>query len=92
MGFTGASRRGKAIPIRLNVAYDKEKEIILAGLLTKNMFCFVKKKESEVKKKRIYMVSGVTKKKVWSLSRVGRTGWSLDKPAFKGQLGQVPGG
>lgn len=48
MGFTGASRRGKALPIRLDMAYDKEKEIILAGLLTKNMFCFVKKKESEV--------------------------------------------
>lgn len=46
MGFTGASRRGKALPIRLDMAYDKEKEIILAGLLTKKhvLFCFVKKK------------------------------------------------
>lgn len=43
MGFTGASRKGKAIPIRLDVAYDKEKEIILAGLLIKTcfvLFCF----------------------------------------------------
>lgn len=53
MGFTGASRRGKALPIRLDMAYDKEKEIILAGLLTKNMFCFVllKKKNLKFKKK-----------------------------------------
>lgn len=47
LGFTVAPRRGKAIPIRLDMAYDKEKEIKLAGLLTKTCFFFFFK-ESEV--------------------------------------------
>lgn len=51
-----------------------------------------KKKNLKFKKKKNLYGVWSDKKKVWSLSRVGRTGWSLDKPAFKGKLGQVPGG
>lgn len=65
MGFTVVSRRSKAIPIRLGMAYDKEEEIKLPELWTKACFVLLKKKKNLKfqKKKRIYMGSGVTKKK-----------------------------
>lgn len=74
----------------LNMAYEKEKEIRLAGLLTKTPF-----KKSEVKNKRgnLYGVWSDTHTKKCSPSGgVGRTGLSQDKPVFKEKLGHAPGG
>lgn len=78
MGFTVVSRRSKAIPIRLGMAYDKEKEIKLAGLWTKACFVLLKKKkESEVskEKKNLYGVWSDKKKKCGpSAGWVGQAG------------------